>query len=183
MWLARVPRPAAPEYSIHQVLWTYFPERYRADGAKRPFVYRDERVSLLVLSRYRPQCDCRCLNPAIETGRVYQFSLRCSPARGVWVDAGKTRRRREHYRGNAERREWFMRRIAPAARPLFVQVDDRPARRFRKQDGRSVSIEECEIRGTLEVIDRTAMIEQMCAGIGGRGCWGNGLLYLPEVMG
>lgn len=183
MWLAAVARPSVPEYVYHQMLWTYLPERYRQPGAERPFVYRAARDGLWMLSRYRPACEARAISPAIETGRVYQFDLLCSPARGGRDPETGEKRRRVFYRGNDEWRAWLQRRFDGAAEPLFVQAFDRPARHIKKPGGPRLRIEECLMRGTLRVTDRSAMIERMCQGIGGRGAWGHGLLWLPEVMG
>lgn len=183
MWLASVARPQVPEYGMHQVLWSYFPACYRAEGAPRPFVYRVARDRVALLSRYRPECEALPVSPLISTGRVYQFDLLCSPARGVRDPETGRRRGRVAYRGNDERRAWLARRLEGAAEVRFAQAFDRPRRQLRKPDGHRVTVDECVMRGTLCVTDRSELLVRMAQGIGGRGAWGCGLLWLPEVMG
>lgn len=174
MWLAMVARPSVPANSLHQVLWGYFPGV--PDGSPRPFVYRVERDRILLLSRIPPACAAQRVDERIEAGRVYQFRALVSPANG----SGKDGRRRP-IEGNEKRREWLGRRLH-GARLTFAQLFERRELRFKRPGGDLVTVHRCEAVGTLQVIDREVFIETMVSGIGGRGCWGCGLLVLPEIM-
>lgn len=83
--------------------------------------------------------------------------------------------------GNVRRRDWLERRIE-GARITFCQLYEREDLRFRRPGGASVWVARCEALGTLRVDDRAAFVATMLRGIGGRGCWGMGLLLLPEIM-
>lgn len=186
MFVAVVPRPAVPLYAVHQYLWGYYPGV--GEGEPRPFLWRDCGRDVLLLSRLRPACPCLEVGPRIEAGRVYQFTLLASPMNGYKV-AHDTRRGaprrsggRKVIEGNEARRAWFARRLGAGADPTFAQVYDRPTQRFRRPGGDVVMVAQCEIKGTLMVRDRGLFVDAMLRGIGGRGCWGCGLLVLPEVM-
>jgi CRISPR-associated protein Cas6/Cse3/CasE subtype I-E len=179
MFLSVVNKPAVPEYCFHQYLWAYFKEQ---QGADRPFIYRVMGDKILMLSRIRPACDAICLADRIKTGQAYQFDVLCSPVRGTWRDENRQRKRREPYKTNDERLQWIVRRFGDAADVRFAQVFDRPLRKFKKGDGHVVVLNECIIRGVVHVKDRPLFIDTLLSGIGGRGCWGHGLLLLPEVM-
>lgn len=182
MWIMSTRRPSGALYTYHQLLWTFIPERYRAPGAARAFVYRVEDDRLLMLSRYRPECEALAVSPGILNGQVYQFTLRCSPVRGTQRGSGSVTKRRDPYPAS-ERKEWLARRLDGAAQVLFATSRDRPDLTLQAPGGRRVRWSECDISGTVRVLDRTELIGRMCQGIGGRGAWGHGLLWLPEVMG
>lgn len=181
-WYARIPALPVPAYCLHQLLWTYLPEEHRQAGAHRPFVYLQEKEHIHVISRMPLSTEAMLIEQIISSGKVYQFKVLCSPSRGGKSPDGK-RLRRLYYRGNEERREWLSRRLEGCADVLFCSVFDRPERHIKKPKGVTVKIEECVITGTLRVTDKMAFISKLCDGVGGRGAWGCGLLYLPEVMG
>lgn len=181
MFMSIVPRPDTPEYCYHQYLWTYFDKKDQPD-APRPFIYRVFDNSLLMLSREHPACPHQDIGERIKSGQVYQFDLIANPARGTRRDENGGRHRREAYKTNSERIDWLKRRLGDSAELRFAQVFDRPRRRFKKGDGHQVIIDECSLRGTIYVNDRANFIETVQGGVGGRGCWGCGLLVLPEVM-
>jgi len=181
MFLSFVPHPKTPAYTIHQILWTYFPEDSRRPGDDRPFVYRATPDRIVMLSKVPPNCEHRRVD--VVTGRTYQFDLICSPTRGtVTANGRKKRERREPYRTNEERRDWLRRRLDGAAEPLHCMVFDRPDLHLRTGDGRNIHWPECRITGTLRVADRTTFLLRLADGVGGRGAWGHGLLWMPEVM-
>lgn len=179
MFMSIVPKPNTPEYCHHQYLWSYFK---KDPDDKRPFVFRPLKTGLLMLSREAPSCPHKAIGDSIKAGRVYQFDLLCNPARGTWRDETRKRRRRESYKTNTERLDWLRRRLGDSAELRFAQVFDRPQRRFKKGDGNKIIIDECIIRGAVYVKDRAAFIDVLTNGVGGRGCWGCGLMILPEVM-
>jgi len=173
MFLAAVPRPPVPEYVLHQMLWGYFPGIDR--GEPRPFVYRAEPDRVLLLSRRRPSCPTVNIGERIRAGRVLQFEVLASAANS------NKQRRRVPIVGNQERREWLARRI-DGAELTFAQVYDRPDLAFKRDGGERIVVSRFQAVGTLRVLDRAAFIDSMLRGIGGRGCWGCGLLLIPELM-
>lgn len=174
MWVTRIPRPDVPIYAVHQALWTYFPEHLE----ERPFVYRDDGESVVMLSRHRPACPAFEVGHRIQAGRVYQFRVRASPMNNRKVNG---RRKRVPLEGNDRRRQWLQDRIA-GADLRFIRLQDGKDLDFRKNDGRRVWVVWCEAHGTLYVRDRAAFVRQLLAGIGGRGAWGMGLMLMPEIM-
>jgi CRISPR-associated protein Cas6/Cse3/CasE subtype I-E len=182
MFFSTVPRPSVPAYALHQILWTYYPEDHRRPGDDRPFVYRVADRHLLMLSKIPPNCAHQRID--VTTGHTYQFDLICSPVRGTVTTNGHRHRRvrREPYRSNDERREWLKRRLDGAAEMMFCTVTDRPDLSIRASDGRRIHWPECRMQGTLRVTDRTTFLLRLADGVGGRGAWGHGLMYLPEVM-
>lgn len=182
-WYARLPKPRIPRYGMHQMLWTYQPDEHRRAGAARPFVYRLDRDFVHMLSRHRPSCDCISLNDRIEIGAVMQFALRCSPVHGTCKIDGIRHRGRKPLASNDERRAWLGRRLDGAAEVLFSTVFDRPPLDLSAPGNRHIRWPECDIAGTLRVTDRSEFLARLPTGVGGRGAWGHGLLYLPEVMG
>jgi len=179
MFLSIITKPAAPQYCYHQYLWTYFDKE---KGDQRPFIYRVLGESIIMLSRDKPACRHVNIADRVKAGQTYQFDVLCSPVRGTYRGENRERKRREPYRGNADRLQWLGRRFGGCADVRFAQVFDRPVRRFKKGDGHNVTIDECVIRGTVYVKDKAQFIETMLNGIGGRGAWGHGLLMLPDVM-
>ena len=180
-WYARIPKMDVPAYCVHQLLWSYLPKEYRQAGAERPFVYLQDKEHIHVISRMPLSTDALLLETSISSGKVYQFKVLCSPSRDGKSPDGE-RLRRLYYRGNDERREWLSRRLDGCAEVLFSSVFDRPVRLIKKPKGVTVKIEECVITGTLRVTDKMAFLSKMSSGIGGRGAWGCGLLWMPEVM-
>lgn len=180
MFFSIIPRPSAPAYTLHQMLWTYYPDGHRRPGDKRPFVYRVADKRLLMLSKIPPNCAHRRID--VITGQTYQFDLICSPVRGTTATNGR-RGRRKPYRSNDERREWLKRRLDGAAEIMFCIVTDRPDLSLRAADGRIIHWPECKMQGTLRITDRATFLLRLADGVGGRGAWGHGLLYMPEVMG
>lgn len=176
MWLARVPRPDVPAYVYHQMLWGYFPDV--GDGEPRPFLYRLDGDTITLLSRRKPSCPAVEVGHRISAGRVYQFAAMVSPMNGYKVGGRKGRKVIE---GNQRRREWLARRL-DGADITFAHLYHRPDLNFRRSDGRKVWVARCEARGTLAVHDRARFVASILDGIGGRGCWGMGLLLLPEIM-
>lgn len=179
MFIAIIPKPDAPEYCYHQYLWAYFD---KSKDEPRPFIYRVLGESILLLSREKPACAAVNISERIKAGQTYQFDVLCSPVRGTYRDENRQRKRREPYKTNAERLQWFGRRLGDSADARFAQVFDRPLRRFKKGDGNTVTIDECIIRGAVYVKDRALFVDTLLNGIGGRGAWGHGLMILPEVM-
>lgn len=179
MFLAIIHKPDTPDYCLHQYLWAYFD---KARGEQRPFVYRVLTDAIIMLGRDRPSCPSVAIADRIVAGQVLQFDVLCNPTCSQWLDAEKTKKRRVPYKTNAERQDWFNRRMGDAADVRFVQVFDRPQRRFKKGDGNKIIIDECVMRGAVYVKDRAAFLEILLNGIGGRGAWGYGLMMLPEVM-
>jgi CRISPR-associated protein Cas6/Cse3/CasE subtype I-E len=178
MWYTRLPRPQVPAYALHQVLWGYFPEV--PDGDPRPFTYRVEGDDVLMLSRLKPACPALDISGRIGAGRVYQFDVLASPMNGYKVKSSKTSGRKV-IEGNERRREWLARRLA-GAELTFAQLFDREDLRFKRPSGAQVWVARCVARGTLQVTDRAEFVETMLRGVGGRGCWGCGMLVPPEVM-
>lgn len=177
MFLWALPRPPVPAYAVHQVLWGYFPDA--VDGEARPFVYRVERERIIVLSRRRPAVPALSIGERIRAGRSYQFTGLVSPMNGYKISGrGYGRRVIE---GNERRREWLRGRIA-GAELTFAQMYDRPDLNFTRPGGERVWVVRCEAVGVLRVTDRAAFVETLLRGVGGRGCWGHGLLLLPEIM-
>lgn len=179
MFLALVPKPEAPDYCYHQYLWAYFNEDKTAD---RQFVYRIFNNSLLLLSRKPPSCPHVFLNDKIVAGRAYQFDLICSPMRGTYRDDSGKRHRRGDYQTHQERQDWLKRRLGESADVRYSHVFTMPARCFKKADGKLIRLTECTLRGVVYINDKTAFIEKLQYGIGGRGAWGHGLMVLPEIM-
>jgi CRISPR-associated protein Cas6/Cse3/CasE subtype I-E len=179
VWVTIVPRPSVPYYSLHQHLWGYFPAV--GDGEPRPFLYRAADRDILILSRLKPSCPALPVADRIRAGRVYQFSALVSPMNGHKL-AHKPGRGRLVIEGNEARRAWLGRRME-GAELTFCQIFDRPNLVFRRAGGERIWIAQCEAHGTLRVMDRAMFLDSMIRGIGGRGCWGFGLLVLPEVMG
>lgn len=179
MFLSIIPKPDTPEYCYHQYLWAYFDKQR---GENRPFLFRVLNDAIVMLSRDNPSCPSVAIAGRIQAGNVLQFDLLCNPARSLWMDAEKTKKCRVPYKSNAERQEWFKRRLGDAADVRFVQVFNRPQRRFKKGGGNKIIIDECIIRGAVYVKDRAAFIDVLLNGVGGRGAWGYGLMILPEVM-
>ena len=173
MFLSVVPRPAVPEYVLHQVLWGYFPNIDR--GEQRPFVFRVEPGRIIVLSRTAPSCTSLRIADRIHAGQVLQFEVLASAANCV---AG---RRRVEITDNCARRAWLARRMDGAV-ITFSQVYDRLQLQFVKSGGKKITVPRFKAVGTVHVQDRAAFIAAMLHGIGGRGCWGCGLLLLPEIM-
>jgi len=178
MFLSVIPKPDTPEYCYHQYLWAYF---NKEKGQTRPFIFRVLENSIVMLSRDKPACQSVSIAEHIQAGQTYQFDVLCSPVRGTYREDGK-RKRREPYKTNKERLQWFERRLAGSAEARFAQVFDRPVRRFKKSDGHIVRMNDCIIRGAVYVKDRAGFIDTLLNGIGGRGAWGCGLMILPEVM-
>lgn len=173
MWVTSVPRPAVPAYAVHQVLWGYFPSV--KDGEPRPFLYRIEKERIVLLSRLPPSCPATEISPRVRAGRVYQFQATVSPANN------NNRRGRKVIEGNQRRREWLGRRLDGAVL-TFAHLYERGDLRFRRPDGNKVWVPRFEAKGTLRVDDRARFLDSVLRGIGGRGCWGMGLLLLPEIM-
>lgn len=178
MFLSAVPRPSVPEYVLHQMLWGYFPGIEA--GCHRPFVFRVEHDHILMLSRVRPSVPASHIGDRLTAGRSYQFRVLVSPMNTYQV-AGKSYGRRV-IEGNEKRRAWLSRRIA-GAEIRFSQIYDRPELRFARPGGERVWVVRCEAVGVLHVTDRGAFADNLLRGIGGRGCWGCGLMVLPEIMG
>lgn len=170
MFLATVPRPSVPENTLHQVLWGYFPHVPR--GEPRPFVYRVDEHRVVILSRLRPSCPAAQIGDRIHAGRVLQFEVLASAANG---------HPRTPVMGNQKRRDWLARRM-DGADITFAQIFDRPDRVFTRPGGEKITIHTFRATGTLLLRDRAAFVGAMLRGIGGRGCWGCGLLLLPEIM-
>jgi len=177
MFLSVVPRPKVPEYALHQLLWGYFPGL--PPGSRRPFVYRVEERRIIVLSRIRPTVPALHITPRITAGRSYQFASLISPMNGYKIKDQRYGRR--VIEGNEKRRAWLARRLL-GAEVAFCQIYDRPDLNFARPGGERVWVVRCEVVGVLQVVDRAQFIEAMLRGIGGRGCWGHGLLLLPEIM-
>ena len=179
MFFAIVPKPDVPEYCYHQYLWAYFK---KDKGEQRPFLFRVMTDAIVMLSREKQSCPSVAIADRITAGLALQFDVLCNPARSQLIDSEKTKKRRVPYKTNAERHDWFKRRIGEAADSRFVQVFDRPQRRFKKGDGNKIIIDECVIRGVVYINDRSEFIDILLNGVGGRGAWGYGLMLLPEVM-
>jgi len=178
MWISEVPRPPGDDYRLHQILWCYFPIQQQR-GATRPFLFRVENDRALMLSADRPATDCRAVAPP-EPGRVYQFSVLTSPILGTWRDADGRRHRRGSHPLHAQR-AWLERRIDGAC-VMFCTADERPVRRFPDARGNYITIPEVEFSGAMLVTNPAAFTNTLLHGIGGRGAWGHGLLYMPELM-
>lgn len=181
MWIAAVAKPDAPEATVHQYLWGYYPDR--EGGQERPFLYRTLESTILMLSRIKPACPAVDIKERIKAGTVYQFDVLASPRNGFSGDNGGRYRNRHHHkfiRSNGHRREWFGRRLA-GAEPTFAQIYDRPDLRIKRRDN-LITRPACIIRGTLRVTDRAEFMGTLLRGIGGGGVWGFGLLVMPEVM-
>lgn len=175
MFIASVARPQVPINALHQILWGYFPGVERGDD--RPFVYRVERDRILLLSRREPACPALPMLPRIVAGRSLQFEVLASAANS----SKQQQRRRVPITGNAERRAWLARRMDGAV-IQFVQVFDRPDLKFKRPGGESIVVSRFSAVGVLRIIDRAIFVSAMLRGIGGRGCWGCGLLVLPELI-
>ncbi|HWO99187.1 MAG TPA: type I-E CRISPR-associated protein Cas6/Cse3/CasE [Methylococcus sp.] len=174
MWLARVPMPAGPVYSIHQYLWSYFDlDR----GEPRPFLYRIESDGIVMLSRIKPSCPARCIE--IEAGRAYLFEALISPVNGGHRAGAKKNWRA--IEGNEARRAWLVRRV-DGAELRFVHFFDREPLRFLRPGGIRVLVTRCVARGVFYVRDRAAFTEAVLRGPGKGKVWGCGLIYLPEIM-
>lgn len=178
MWISDIPRPPGDDYRLHQVLWCYFPTQ-QARGAARPFLFRAESERVVMLSSHRPATSCRAV-ASPDPGRVYQFSVLTSPLLGTWRDADGRRHRRGSYPAAAQR-GWLERRIEGAG-VMFCTATERPLRVFRDARGHRVTVPEVEFSGALLVTDADAFKKTLLRGVGGRGAWGHGLLFLPELF-
>lgn len=180
MWITAVNRPDAPEATLHQFLWGYFPGM---DGQERPFLFRTLDTTILMLSRVKPSCPSVDIKERITAGNVYQFDVLASPRNGFSSDNGGRYRNQHHHkfiRSNQHRKEWFGRRLA-GAEPTFMQIYDRPDMQVRR--GKNlITRPACIVRGTIKVNDRAEFMDTLQRGIGGGGVWGFGLMVLPEVM-
>ena len=179
MWLSILPRPDVPPYCLHQVLWSYFPDV--PPGSDRPFLFREAGRDIILLGRRRPASPTLDIRDRVRAGRAYQFDVLASPVKTVRPAGKGSPRTLRCLTGNDERRAWFARRLN-GAEPGFTQVFDVPTRRFKKANGEPVTLYSCRIKGVLHVTNRALFIDTLLTGIGGRGCWGCGLLILPEIM-
>jgi CRISPR-associated protein Cas6/Cse3/CasE subtype I-E len=177
MWISIVPHPPCDDYQVHQYLWCYFPNRARDEP--RPFLFRVDCSRIVMLSAARPATQCVQI-PLPEQGRVYQFSVLTSPLLGTWRDADGRRHRRGSYPAAAQR-GWLERRIEGAG-VMFCTATERPLRVFRDARGHRVTVPEVEFSGALLVTDADAFKKTLLRGVGGRGAWGHGLLFLPELF-
>lgn len=179
IFLTETNNPPTPEYCIHQYLWSYFDRM--PDGA-RPFVFKKLKDKILMLSNIKPNCISHNISSRFNTGFAYQFDVLASPIRGTYRDDEGNRKRRLPYSTNADRIDWLKRRLIGCAEVRFAQVFDKPPRRFKKSDGHVIKIDECTIKGVVVISDKDEFINRIAAGIGGRGVWGCGLFFMPEIM-
>lgn len=169
MWVAQLPKPAAPLASLHKFLFGYFPGY--PDGSPRPFVFRIEHDSILMGSAVQPSCEARRVQP--RAGTTYQFDTIVKPMNGGG---------RNPIEGNDRRRAWLERNVR-GARITFCEIHDAPNVRTRKSDGKLVTFPVCRAIGTLTVTDADEFTDFLLRGGPGTAkAYGCGMWVLPELM-
>lgn len=170
MFLSIVPRPNGDVYAQHQQLWAYFDMT-----TERHFQYRELTHTALMISRYRPAHPSQEISDRIHAGQTFQFNLLCNPVKTV-------NRKRRAILDYDDQRAWLQRQLGDCAEIRYAKSENLKPLSIKKPSGEKMLVAQALITGMVYVKDRALFIDKVMSGIGSRGCWGLGLMVLPEVM-
>ena len=172
MWLTVLDKMQnVSDYQQHQLLSGFF-EAYD----KRPFCFRDTGEHIVLLSNQKPKTECREIT--FSDGQALLFECRAS-VRGRSCAGVKIKP--EQYTAK-HLKEWFVRRLLPAANVQYVTFKKMSPHKILRNDGRLMILNQTLFYGTLIVNDAKAFDELVGHGIGAGGAFGFGALILPQVM-
>ena len=76
MWVTTLEKMRIPDYTQHQLLWTYFPQVSKAEGAERPFCYLDTGDKIIMLSVVEPSTES--VKIEFQAGHTLMFNCMAS---------------------------------------------------------------------------------------------------------
>lgn len=165
MWLSEHTRPnGLNTYQLHQWLWAFF-----ADNANRPYIFREHREKILMLSTLPPACESSTLE--IRAGTAYAFDVCVHP-----IKRDQETRREIWLKDYDQQREWLARQLK-GCELRFAYT--RSSRVERVKESRFLKV---EMTGVLYVTDLMVFLSCLQKGVGKGKAWGCGMLYLPEIM-
>jgi hypothetical protein len=172
-----------PPYTVHQYLYSFFPQHQT--GAPRPFLFRQSGDRCLLLSRIPPAC--RHAEALIEAGRSYGIdgvvALEISKSQGFRRGGAGPKSEVTPLLDNAKRRAYFVDVVGRKGGTVgFCQFFDLPPRRFKHADGNVIHFFPARVKAVALVRDADLFSEMLLKGIGSKKAFGNGMLYLPDAM-
>lgn len=178
MYYAQVSVPSGiPPYTVHQYLYSYFPQHCR--DAPRPFLFRQAGGRCLILSRIRPSCDCTEFE--IRAGKTYCMECLVVPTRKTRDAEGKLLE--VPLRSNAERRGWLSGILGRFGGEVgFCLIFDRDKHEFRHGNGHLITYQPAQFKAMVFISDSAAFTEMMLRGLGRGKAFGYGLLYFPDLL-
>ena len=178
MWLTTLEKMRIPDARQHQLLWTYFPEIQKQEGAQRPFCFRDTGDQILMLSTVKPTTESREIT--FTPGQTLMFESRASigTRRYKGVVYKPEHFTAEHVKG------WFKNRFKDAADINYVTFERKVPHIMvaEHKNFKKIVLDQTMFYGTLTVIDAEKFDEIVGRGFGQGPCYGFGALILPQVM-
>jgi len=172
-----------PPYTVHQYLYSFFPQHLR--GAPRPFLFRQAGDRCLLLSDIPPTC--RHANASVEEGRSYGIDgvvvLEVSKSQGFIKGGPLTKSKATPLLDNGERRAHFIGAVERNGGLVgFCQFFDLPPRQFKHADGNVIHFIPARVKAVALVRDADLFSMMLLKGVGRKKAFGNGMLYLPDAM-
>lgn len=167
-----------PDSAQHQLLWTYFPQLQKQEGAQRPFCFRDTGEDILMLSNVKPTTDSKEI--VFQPGQTLMFECRASIGSRKYKD--KIYKPQDFTSDHTK--EWFRNRLKDVADVNYVTFKKCSPHIIIDSTGRKsrIPFNQTLFYGTLTVIDAEKFDEIVGHGIGSGGAYGFGALILPQVM-
>ena len=180
MWLTVLEKMRIPDYAQHQLLWTYFPQVSKSEGAERPFCYLDTGDKIMMLSVVEPSTEC--IKIEFQAGQTLMFNCMASLTARRYSKSGVVFKPQDY---TAEHiKDWFIRKFKDVADINYVTFKKHAPHMLVDSTGRKkrIPLDRTEFFGTLTIVDAEKFSEIIGRGIGGGCAFGFGAMILPQVM-
>lgn len=197
MYLSKVAvdwRMSRNPYSLHQALWSLFPDR---PDESRSFLFHvqsnkpGKAASLLMLSRHQPTVKSNSsqivrgpkdLTPLrIIADQKYRFLLTANPAKVIRDRDDVSRKLRVPLIREEQQLDWLSRKLDGAASLETTITRTNPPIYFQKPGHGAGKVVTVTFEGVLKVTTPAELVKRMTEGIGPAKGFGCGLLLLRRV--
>lgn len=179
MWFTILDRGESPSYSLHQRVWSIFPDLQK-QGAERAFCYRDNGSEVYVLSSAMPSAESRRVE--INDGQELLFEMIASTRRGTYRDKNGKRLRLPDRTKKEQMQEWLQNRFGASATINRLELIKHSPIKVIRKNASSMVWPCARLVGLVTIKESKQAASIIANGMGQGAAFGLGAMILPEVM-